>query len=361
MNNYGKRLTKAEVFNALNAGEEQGAAERLTFARIAIRLDNETGFGVLDDGQVLQAVLIRRHPDIQREIRNEFPLHDAEGSDAAYRAAEEALRRAIVFLQEVVGVPHMAMLPFSYLLVVLSRFFALHSDPDPRNRTLLRRWYWRAAVRGPGIFPGGTTGASRIIGQRITTDETASVQGMLDALGERPTTLPVPNVRRRFRANEALSKLLLSSWWARGPLDPIKGTEYDKVDLALSLEQRVTASSVVFPVVSPDELHSNDRYSAANRVLLPTLDRDSAEVPDVFANNLGGLDDLIWTRVLDSHLMTPEMTALLRDGRGAEFLAQRQQLMHQAVTYFLNTNCEWGFEDTPPLADLVIGDDDADD
>ncbi len=291
MNNYGKRLTKAEVFTALNAGSEEGSGDQLTFPRIAAHLDNDTGFGLLDDGLILQSVLIRRHPDIQREIRNEFPAGDEEGRDAAYQAAEDALRRAIAFLQDDLGVPHMAMVPFSYLLVVLSRFFSFHPDPEPRNRNLLRRWYWRAAVLGPGVFPGGTTGASRIIGQQISDDETGSVQGMLAALGDRPRTLPLPDVRRRFRANQAMSKLLLSNWWSRGPRDPVKGTEYDRVDLALSLDQRTTASPVVYPLVPQDQVEGDARFSATNRVLLPALDRDAAEVRSLLTENLGGLSE----------------------------------------------------------------------
>jgi hypothetical protein len=360
MNNYGKRLTKAEVFTALNAGSEAGAANQLTFPRIAEHLDNERGFGLLDEGVILQAVLIRRHPDIQREIRNEFGADDREGRDAAFQAAEDALKRAVAFLQDDVGIPHVAMLPYSYLLVVLVRFFAFFPEPERRNRDLLRRWYWRAAVRGPGIFPGGTTGASRIIGQRIEGDESGSVQGMLDALGERPAKLPVPEVRRRFRANEAVSKLLLSSWWAHRPRDPEKGAPYDRIDLALSLEQRATASPVVYPLVSSTALTGDGRFSAANRVLLPVLDHDPAEVRSLLTDNLGRLPDDVWTKVLESHLMTPAMAELLRQDKTDEFLAQRQELMHKAVAQFLTQNCEWGFEDTPPLADLVIEDEDED-
>lgn len=361
MNNYGKRLTKAEVFTALNAGSEDGAGERLDFDRIARNLDDERAFGKLDDGVVLQAVLIRRGPDIQREIRNEFPGGDPSDRDAAYQAAQDALSRAIAFLQDDVGIPHLALLPFSYLLLVLSRFFSFHPRPEPRNRALLRRWYWRAAVRGPGIFPGGTTGASRIIGQRVGGGESQSVQGMLDALGERPRSLPVPDVRRRFRANEALSKLLVSSWWARGPRDPQTGKPFDVVDLALKLDERSTASPAIYAVASDGEFENNEQFSAANRVLLPTLDRDPAEVSSLLTDNLGVLGEQDWLRVLDSHLLTPELVDLLRRGDGPAFVVGRQELMHTTVSEFLNRNCAWDFEDTPPLGELVIDDEDDDD
>ena len=85
-----------------------------------------------------------------------------EDRDSAFAAGEEALTRAVRFLQSI-GVPHVALLAYRYLLVVLTRVFAHHPDPDPANLRLLGRWYWRAAVLGPEIFKGSTTGAVRIL------------------------------------------------------------------------------------------------------------------------------------------------------------------------------------------------------
>lgn len=190
MNSYGKRLTKAEVFSALNAGAEDTDGERLTFRAMAAHVDEDRSFGELDEGAVLQAVLARRHPDIQREIRNEFSEPDDEGQDVAYKATEDALLCSVSFLQDSCGIPHIALLPYRYLIIVPVRFFAYHPNPGEQNLRLLRRWYWRAATIGSGIFPGGTTGATRILGQRIVAgDESGSVQGLLAALGEKPTEL----------------------------------------------------------------------------------------------------------------------------------------------------------------------------
>lgn len=72
MNNYGKRLSRAEVFSALNAGPESAAGDRLTIDRVAEHIDDRFGFGTLDADTVLRAILARRGPDVQREIRQEF-------------------------------------------------------------------------------------------------------------------------------------------------------------------------------------------------------------------------------------------------------------------------------------------------
>jgi hypothetical protein len=357
MNNYGKRLTKAEVFTALNAGDEDRAAEQLTFQTIATRVDEQRHFGELDEGTALQAVLARRHPDIQREIRNEFARNDREGRDAAYEAAEAALLRAVAFLQDEAGVPHAALLPFRYLLVVLARFFSCHPEPDTQNRKLLRRWYWRAAVVGPGIFPGGTTGATRILGQRIRSgEESGSVQDMLSTIGEEPAEPSVPDVQK-FRANAASSKIVLCSWWAAEPRDPETGDVFDRTDLSESLVGQWTASEAVHTVVAPRQLSDETRSSAANRVLLPVLRHDPSEVADLLARNTKELPGDVWRDVQHSHLLTARLADLLTHERVDEFVTERQKIMHDTVTDFLQRSCEWGFEDTPPLSELVMGED----
>src|SRR5262249_11316265 len=137
MNNYGKRLSRVEVSSALFAGPEAGAAERPTIGGIADSVALRTGFGKIDDDTVLAAILARRGPDPSREIRHEFDRERRrtvsdfphEDRDAAYVAGEEALVRAVEFLRNDAGVPHLSMLAYRALLVVLARFFAHFPTP----------------------------------------------------------------------------------------------------------------------------------------------------------------------------------------------------------------------------------------
>ncbi len=170
MNNYGKRLSRAEVFSALYAGDEATKDSRLDISLIADHINDELSFGLIDDDTLLHAILARRGPDITREIRNEFDDQGrretefpGEDRDTAYEAGEEALRKAVTFLKDEAGVAHYSLLAYRYLLVVLARFFAHHPHPDQRNLRLLRRWYWRAALAGPGVFKGSVTGAMRVL------------------------------------------------------------------------------------------------------------------------------------------------------------------------------------------------------
>lgn len=182
-------------------------------------------------------------PDVYRDIHLEFEgecrrIIDfaAESREEAHRRTLEALERAIGFLRsEAVGVPHFTFLAYRYLLVVLARFFAHFPEPKPRNRELLRRWYWRAVLAGPGMMPGGTTGAVRALASSVRPgEENESVQRLLN-LVPRPAEdrLRVSD----FKANRASGHIMLCALWSRGPLSPDSSEPFDPEALALEIGQ----------------------------------------------------------------------------------------------------------------------------
>lgn len=371
MNNYGKRLSRAEIFSALNAGRESDAEHTLTIAQIADHVDDQLGFGQVDADTVLRAILARRGPDVHREIRLEFDDDNRrgdlefsnEGRDSAFVAGEDALVRAVRFLQSI-GVPHVALLAYRYLLVVLTRVFAHYPEPDPANLRLLGRWYWRAAVLGPEIFKGGTTGAVRILCTRVRAgDLSGSIRDLLGALDDHQVKLPD---LRRFRTNEASAKITLCSWWERGPRSPDTGDRFDQQHLAKALIDSATAADAVPVFVARRFVPEPYRLWAANRALVPVLAEPSTEVAGAFLECLLDMPEDTWQQVFDSHSISPESGRHgLVDGDTVAFLRSRQTDLRQVLESFLRRKCEWGFENTPPLHELLIedldgeGDDDA--
>lgn len=361
MNNYGKRLSRAEIFSALNAGRESDAEHTLTIAQIADHVDDQLGFGRVDADTVLRAILARRGPDVHREIRLEFDDDNRRGDlefrnedrDSAFAAGEEALVRAVRFLQSV-GVPHVALLAYRYLLVVLTRMFAHHPELDPANLRLLGRWYWRAAVLGPEIFKGSTTGAVRILCTKIDpSDLSGSVRDLLGALDGHQVKLPE---LRRFRTNEASAKITLCSWWERGPRSPDTGDLFDQSQLAEALIDRATAADVVAVFVARRFVPEPYRLWAANRALVPVLAEPTTEVAGAFLQCLFDMPEDTWTQVLLSHSISPESGRHLAAGDTVNFLRSRQADLQQVLESFLRRKCEWGFENTPPLHELLIED-----
>jgi hypothetical protein len=370
MNNYGKRLSRAEIFSALNAGDESDAEHTLTIAQIADHVEDEFGFGRVDADTVLRAILARRGPDVHREIRLEFDDDNRRGDlefrnedrDSAFAAGEEALVRAVRFLQSI-GVSHVALLAYRYLLVVMARVFAHHPEPDPANLRLLGRWYWRAAVLGPEIFKGGTTGAVRILCTRVDpSDLSGSIRDLLSALDDHQMKLPD---LRRFRTNEASAKIALCSWWELGPRSPDTGAPFEVPQLTEALIDRATAAEAVAVFVARRFVPEAYRLWAANRALVPVLTEPATEVSGVFLQRPFDVPENTWAQVLRSHSISTESECQLAAGDTVAFLESRQADLQQVLESFLRRKCEWGFENTPPLHELLIedlddeGDDDA--
>ena len=365
MNNSGKRLSRAEVFTALNAGTENEAEIQISIQRIVAAIDERLRFGRVDDDTILQCILARRGPDIQREIRWEFDPRRRrgtvdfpdEGRDGAYARGEEAITRAVEFVISA-GVPHYGMLPYRYLLVVLTRFLALHPAPEPSQSRLLHRWFWRAAVAGPAIAKGSTTGVTRTLCGKISrADADASLHGLLDAIGDAPAPLPSP---RRFKTNEADTKIIACCWWHLRPRRPDNGDEFTSDDLAVALADSSTAADAVRPVFARRFVPDDKRLWAANRVLMPTLDEAVPAVSGLLQQRPAGVTEPAWESVLESHAITPQIEQLLLDEDVSGFIDARQEKVTTELRDFLQRKCEWGFENTPSLSHLVLNDDDDD-
>jgi len=369
MNNYGKRLSRAEVFSALFASD-RSHEQSLTFDRIANGVDADLGFGLIDNDTVLKAVLARRGPNVLREIRNEFDQEGDAGTtrpaerrvsefpdedrDTAYRLGEEALRRAVRFLQGVAGVPHVTFLPYRHLLVVLTRLFAHHPEPEVANLRRLRRWFWRAAVVGPEMFKGNTTGAVRTLCYAVRSDDlTGSIDQLLKLVAY--PDRPLPDLST-FRSNEAGTKILLCAWWGDEPRSLRHGEIIEARELREVLLDQATAADAVRYVVPRLRVPEPQRQWAANRILLPDPGADGSAVEAHLVGKPLDLSDEEWQATLRSHLLDDYLVGLLIGGKVNEFMAARQQRLREHLATFLNRTCEWEFEDTPPLKELVLGD-----
>ena len=361
LNSYGKRLTRSEIFSALNAGKEQDA-NRPTFDRIAQNISDDLNFGLIDTNTVMQALLARRAADVQRQIRIEFDEaarasdFPDEDRDTAYRQAEEALRRAVHFLQTVAGVPHFTLLPYKYLLVVLTRLFAHYPELNERSTNLVRRWFWRTALAGPQIFPGNTTGAARNLNRVIRPgehDATASIQRLLDLIPESAARIPD---LKRFRSNEASTKIVLCSWWSLEPRSLETGRPFEIADLAACIAEGRTPVDAVRNVYYPTYVSRDLRSWSANRLLYPLAGDDEADPGEIVAGNIEPLlNQEKREAALASHSIPLRVPAAAPVGG---FLALRQEMLEKQLDTFLRQRCEWGFEDTPPLDSLVLEDED---
>lgn len=357
MNNYGKRLKRAEVFAALTAPPEgQSGSEPLTFDLIAARLDSEFSFGTIEGNTILACILARRGPDVRREIRNEFSNPDDEGRDEAYARGAAAMQLAVEFLQRDVGVPHVTFLAYQYLLVVLARFFSVESEISDRDRDLLARWYWQAALVGPENFRGGAANAAYLLCNRINMqDPSGSVQQLLDAVKQERIQLPDPH---RFSVPYSSTKILLTALWALNPQSPTTGEVYTITQLSEAIGDQ-TASQAISYLVPRSQLSSDLRAWAANRLLVPDADLQRSDASWPFAAQPLDWDDDRWNAFLTSHLLTPEISRRLASGDLEGVVRDRDQALSAYLTTFLESRAQIGRDRTPPI-DALIEDEDVD-
>lgn len=365
VNNSGKRLRRAEVFHALFSDVDNIG---YSIDRIADDL-MATDFGRIDDDTVLHAILARRHPDISRELRSEFTSNRHivldvpadETREEAYQRGHEALGRAISFLQEHAGVPHVSFLPYRYLLITLARFFAHHPEPAPRNLGLLVRWFWRAAI-SPTIFSGSATAMARGFASGvIPSDESQSVQQLLALLPD-DSRFAIPTLDP-FRTNTAATRVVLCALYAHQPRRFSDGAILGPPALSASLGEAQSPIEVVAEAV-PRRLVHDKKLAAggAQRFFLTEEDVALDRAREVIARELSGsaVDALDVDAVASSHLVDDEMSGALRAGRYDEFLRLRHAAAEQAVSRFLASRMGTGLPMNPPLTSLDLDDGDDD-
>lgn len=342
MNTFGKRLSRAEVFDALHSTSR---ADRLN--DVAERVHARTGFGVLDENTLLLCSLARQGRNLGRDFREELPRSndgalDAEAITKANRATEDALVAAVKFLQGECHVPHLTFLPYAYLVVVLTRFFALHPEPQPRNVDLLRRFTWRAALAGPRIARGAYTGTLGMLVGCVGADESGSVQKLLATAAREDELHELRVLPKRFSPKLAEARFVLCAMWKHGPRSFTSGERYDTAELAEALAGRKTASDAL-TLLEPGAKDAKLRIENRLICLEP-------EAP-AFA----GLAAEGFREVLVSHVLPPVL------GTAEEVLAYRRDALLALTRQFLSVMAETSMEDTPPLSDLAAEDDEEDD
>lgn len=367
MNNYGKQLTRAEVFSALHqtAGTESTSHSGMTdLAAIARNVHAATGFGVVDENTILLATLARRGSDVSRDIRREFSSSTtdfpAESAAEAQEMTERALIAAVSFLQEDAKTPHFAFLPYRYLLVVLARFFAHFPSPSFASRRNLRRWFWRAASLGPDLTRGNITATTRSLCARITPErEAESVGDLLQFVSSQPPSMPRMG---EFRTNWADTRLLLAAMWDNHPRDLADGHIFSAAELLAALGEGSTAIHQTVQLFRSASLPTAVRSIAGNRLLLASSETGVPEDPaGVLRASLTGLQFRDMTETLESHFINEECAELLLREEIPRFIESRQRTLASALESFLKRQAEWSYEDTPSLRDLEVPEEGGDD
>jgi len=317
-NDAGKRLTAADVFDALHGA--RGAEEPADFEAVATSLA-DLHFGDIEEGTLYRALLAIHGSDA---VGGEVPAAFSDATQA-YKRTAVAMRAAIVFVMGHVGIPHASLLPYKQPLVALAKFFDRHPEPSARSRELLRRWIWRGAWSGAH---SGDTVSTRAVLDAIDGDEDDTVQRLIATVGkQQPDDAPL--VRYNFR--NARTKLEILGLLSLGPRHLVTGAA-------------IPASSITGPeaiaVVHPGE----GVNTIAGRLVHPSIPKLMTALARADAG------------IRATHAVSNEAHAALLDGDVEAFLRARAQDVHGVVVSFLRSRARWEENDRPPLRSLRVAD-----
>ena len=344
INQSGKKLKSFEVFEALNSSVSDGR----TLRSISDAVARSTNFGLLSEDQVLNVLKARRNPDYMRDVRDEFGDERRKNSDfpdedrdEAYAQTEFVLKRATRFLQDNCCIPHVTLLPYSAILVVVSRFFALFPEPKRRNKELLKRWVWRTIVKTiEGTISSGNVQTRTFLKSVRRGDESDSVQGLLESVGERVTAdrIAIPTARM----NRSDAKACVCAMWSRY----MRSEDCTGQALTALFDSLVgdygSAADLLVDYVGHDRMgeDSGGSYSSlANRILL--VNEDARQDEDALrAFMTAHLDMLMLPEGTEEseHQMDPE-----------ELISRREEVVSARVNEFFELMMAWDYVAFAPV------------
>lgn len=327
VNKSGKPMKWKDVYNALygNTGSSPSTLEELAGEL------QDVGMGTPKEQQLLSCVVARQGLDVTQNLG----IHSRKESDALQEGVEEALpaiRRVMSFFRESASIPHLRLLPRSTPLIILTRFFALYPDPNPRSVQLLTRWTWRVLLEA--FRRSEPTLKRRGITQIVADDEEAAVQHLLSLVGADPTPYSLPD---RFDARSSESRLALLGLADMKPMD--LDNEH-RIDLATAIEKYDRG---VFRRIWP-----GGSSSPANRILLPGTGSAKAELLAYVKNDPD-------PKVLDSHGLTSDAVNALQQDDEAAFIEVREETLQQRVEALSNRMAAWGHPDRPSVKSILSG------
>ena len=344
INQSGKKLKSSEVFEALNSSVSDGR----TLRSISDAVARSTNFGLLSEDQVLNVLKARRYPDYMRDGRDEFGDERRRNSDfpdedrdEAYAQTERVLKRATRFLQDNCCIPHVTLLPYSAILVVVSRFFALFPEPKRRNKELLKRWVWRTIVKTiEGTISSGNVQTRTFLKSVRRGDESDSVQELLESVGERATAdrILIPTARM----NRSDAKACVCAMWSHY----MRSEDCTGQALTALFDSLVgdygSAADLLVDYVGYDRMgeDSGDRYSSlANKILL--VNEEAREDEDALRAFMTAHADMLMlpdgTEESDSQV-DPE-----------ELISRREEVVSLRVNEFFDSMMAWDYVSFAPV------------
>ncbi|NRD58008.1 DUF262 domain-containing protein [Corallococcus sp. AB030] len=323
VNTSGVPMRESEVFEALFGGQKPRPIESA-----CNRLQAETGFGKITTDLFIHCLKAVEGIDLRQNFIRRGGAVDSVHPEAVERT-ETALRHAIGFLADDVGIPHRRLLPYPLSLIVLTRFFHLHPRPHPRTRTLLSRWVWRGALSK--VHAEAALENIQKLQSDIDESEFDSVDRLLERLplvfnlGFALSSTPwsVGSVEMRLCA---LALLHL------GPRDPESGERFRLDEIRTWLDERDLEQ--VFIPIYPGAQYVVERYLLPNEEKFHAFKSASVEV-------------------LRSHALDEHAVKSLDLESPHTLIDRRNDILDEWLNQFFSERIASDDGDRPPIAELL--------
>jgi hypothetical protein len=325
VNKSGKPLDWSEVHDALygNRGDEP-----TTLTDLADAL-SELAMGRREEDELVVDMAAALGLDPTRNLKEHRDRGDWP-DDAAARTLP-ALKQALLFLKKRAEIPHLRLLPRSFVVGVVARFFALHPSPGARSKTLLVRWVWRALLLDGGV---DVRTLSRRAVASIQGDEEESVQALLATAPKKRTTVALDET---FDGRAAQSKLAALAMVSLKPRSLESGRPLDVAHLLE--EEGVEAFKNVVAMT---------KGGPENRMLHPRADNLRALIHE--RAQVGSTDPVLASHAIGreaARALVEKDVDRLRTSRRAELTAALQALGDRLAGWRRNDN------DRPSIEHIV--------
>lgn len=154
LNSSGQAMTPDQMVSALTyQAEGESLADQITAIREGL---SSVGYGPVAPITVFRSILAVAGEEDVQDARWEKLAGRVERKLAeAVEQADQALRRAVEFLRNEVGVPLARLVPYQLQIMLLTACF--HHNPEPSTEQLetLTRWFW--GTSWSGFFAGANS------------------------------------------------------------------------------------------------------------------------------------------------------------------------------------------------------------
>jgi hypothetical protein len=327
INATGKQMKESEVFDALHGNMDGGG--HFSLEDLSERL-RELQFGDVPPQLLLQLAAVIANHDIGG--LNKLRIEPPELAQT-FERIRIAAGSAVQFLKEEAQIPHIRLLPYSHLFVVVARFFDRFADAGHLVRRQLAMAIWR------GLTTDNASPRIRTIRTLIKllnqSDATAAqVAGLLvDELGGggRRELRPMD----AFKLRAARAKIRALALWSLSPLDARTGLP---VSAASVLDDDGTLASLLS---SMSEVGTRDL--SGNRVFHPSrshITREFIAAPQ---------------RVRASHLLPAgPMPEPGDEAAWSVLIRAREDQLVALERDFANRLAAWSERPRPPISELWV-------